>query len=391
VSQAGGPSEVGKISVGVEANLAGLASSLKQGETMAQASAQKMAAALVVPIGANAAKAAGLRGGPGGGGPSPIPPVPEPVNQSYREASKNVTFLTRSFGQLAGAAGAVVTVGSTIGTVYEYVGNVFGDGKKKADEFYASIGGAAVGGQEARKSLDAIQKKLMEVNSELARLEEKSGASGMSPTLGRSRKTIEEEIERYRELNKVVGQQVRVAEQFAKQKARDEERAKRGPEDFVGPSQAEGQMLEAKVEAQDFMRDLAEEQKRLDRERAEARSQLETDEHRAAMDRARDIGDAADPLGGSIRRHRDELAELDRAERLARNEEERRLIKFYREDVVKAFIQGLKENQIAIGDVLNAALAASNSSEFGAQNMTSLLSDISVKMSAIQASIPRGP
>lgn len=389
MSQGGSPSQVGAINVAVQATVD--QASFDAAKAKVAAETQKMAQFAVVPVGANAAKAAGLRGG----GDSPIPPVPEKTQQSFREAQKNVTFLTRAFGQLTAGAGAIVSVFNAIGAAVDYTAKVFGSGKKAAEEFYATIGGGgAVGKAQASQELEKIRQQLQAVDSELARINEKAGASGFAPTLGRSRKTVLEDRERLLQLQNALSGQVKGAmadeRRRAQQKQMDDDAEIARAEEKVYWEQFY-QGLQDKI---DRRRENREADSALQREREQeinetAALQQSLDEER--VERLKSMRDALDPFGGGIDRHNELLRELDMMKRFASSESQKQMIEFLKGRAVDAFVEGLKQKEREIGDIFTNAIEASVSSQFGAQNVTTLLRDISTKVAAIQVAIPRSP
>lgn len=392
MAQEGGPNEIGQMSVGIGADLTNLRSGLKQGEQEIQQSAQRMAQSAVVPIGlgANDAKARALGGGPRGRGPGggvPIPPVPEQTQQSFKEASKNVTFLTRGFGLLAGAAAAVVNGINAVSTAIDFYNTRYGDGTKKANEFIKELGGVAIGSEEASRQLTKVNDKLIEVQSELARLQEGEGRAAF----GRSRGTIEAELKRLNEYRIKLANQVKAAAEEQRRNAQ----AKQIEDD------AEIARGELKVKWEKTHAEVA----RLNREDTERRMRIDKIAQDQAdyanekqMDRLKRIGSAANARAREnpffanaqdIEQIKDTMA---KAIKNARDPIEALLAAQFGAAVIKGLEKDRSRMVAAfrdiIGDGINGALQQQANAN-GVQNTAFLLRDIGVVVQGIKASLPR--
>lgn len=380
MSQAGGPSggggspsEIGAISVGLRVDTASLGADFAAAKAKFDEAARGLAKSAVVPVGDKSASKTANESA-----------------KSFREATNEATLFTRSLGRITGAAFALVRVMDTLAIAVDYVKNTFGSGKKAADDFYASIGGASVGEDAARKNLEAIQQRLLQVNSELARIKD-SAKGGMSMAIaGRSEETIKQEIASLLELNKVVGDQVRVFDKLKKLKD-----PSTNPDDFVGPSMLDSMMvLDANraANAQEF----DEAQRERDREAAEERSRLENEEHAERMARVEEIGNAAtdivDPTIGRARDFNAQIRELERARSVARTDAEKanidRIAKLKADAEVKEIKARAREIGESIGGAINAALQQ-QAGAAGVQNTTVLMKDIGLQVGSIRNSIPR--
>lgn len=418
MAQEGGPNEVGQMSVGIGADLTGLRSALKQGEQEVQQSAQKMAQSAVVPIGnksgaagiggagaagvggpgvmvpiglgANEAKARALAGGPRGVGPGgsvPIPPVPEKTQQSLKEATRNVTILTRGFGLMVSAAGAVVSAINAVSQAVDFLNTRYGDGRKKAEEYIKGLGGIAVGGEAASRQLGQVNDKLIEVQSELARLQEGEGRAAF----GRSRGTIEAELKRLNEYRTALANQVKAAAYEQRRNAQ----AKQIEDD------AEIARGELKVKWEKTQAEVA----RLNREDTERRMRIDkiaqdqaeyADEKQ--MDRLKRIGSTANAMAREnpffanaqdIEQIKDTMA---KAIKNARDPVEALLAAQFGAAVIKGLEKDRSRMVAAfrdiIGDGINGALQQQANAN-GVQNTAFLLRDIGVVVQGIKASLPR--
>ena len=188
MAKQGGQSEIGSVSVGVTADTTGL----RAGMAAAKAETEQAAAS----IGASAEKAG------------------QGVGKSFAEATKATNIFRQSLGRIVGTAGLVVAAINAIGVVVEYVTTVFGSGTKAAENFLNTIGEGVGKGAEAR--LEAIRKRIADVQSELAYKSENP-----NDPRGRSKKTIEDELKRLRESERATSGQIRgqqAAERAAKAK-----------------------------------------------------------------------------------------------------------------------------------------------------------------------------
>lgn len=145
------------------------------------------------------------------------------TERSVTQQIKGVTRLTRVFGMLASAAGAVVSVVRTLGVVMEYVNNVFGDGEKKARDFMTALDPATAGNAASR---------LAAIRNEVAGLQQEMEAAMSAPwwdIRGRNqfgRNDIAKQLSFMQRAEAAAARQLHVVEERAQAEAKAAEAAK---------------------------------------------------------------------------------------------------------------------------------------------------------------------
>lgn len=393
--EGGDKSSIGEVSFDVVANTTPLDATLQQAEAKAEASGQRMAQSLVVPIGDKRA----LGGGGGGIGPMPIGDKSgfAVVAQEQENVKKGLVdigvesqksfrgalgLITRTTGAMALMAGAAMGVVRVIKDIYDGLQG----GEVAAMKFKSALDGEGVAKQftEQKNRINEINKLLTE--RQTASMWEKFTTMGRAAALREEQKLLIGS-------QKVMDDQVKALEKQAKLRA--------------DIATYEKNVLESRKEiAEQTMDDLdrrlaAGEAGREDKANRDAQKQADIDAadevHQEKMKFAEEVYEQnrrlIDPVGSAAAEHNKVLRQLDQAERSADTERERKMVEMARTAAIEGFIKGITENENKIRDALlnalNSAIQASNSTQFGAQHQTTLLRDINLKLAAIQAVIPR--
>ncbi len=138
------------------------------------------------------------------------------IVSDWNGATKAVQSYVGVFGKAAGVAGQIVAIAEAVRQVYEYHQQVFGDGGAQADAWISTLN---VGASEVSRNLDAVRSRIAGVESELAYAIENS----LDPR-GRSRDTIEGELQRLRDAERGLSDQSR-AQRLRKDEADDRKSA----------------------------------------------------------------------------------------------------------------------------------------------------------------------
>lgn len=209
------------------------------------------------------------------------------TTQGFKEATKSVTGFRQTLGRIAGTAGAVVAAINAINVVIEFFVQVLGNGTKAADKFAASLGEGV--GEGAGKKLDGLREKIQGVQSELARAEE---AGAWILRGGRAQSTIEAELDRLRQIERSVSQQVA---QQQKMKKREEEAA-RAEEESIRNSKTQQAIDEDRFNELEELREWnRREDERVSEERLDREKQITEEKKKQAEleERIRDIQETA--------------------------------------------------------------------------------------------------
>lgn len=418
MSQAGGPSSIGSISVDVTANTDALVAGMAKAESETKAAAKKIedAARIKLPavlptelnraamdfqVSQQRAARAGFTRDDAAElerlGKLSAPPLAEAA-QAEKEIEQNtkaanaslvsqaaaVRDVERTFRLATAGAAALVTVGNAVATTWKYLTDVFGNGKKVADDYIQTIGEGV--SQDAEPALKKLQERLIAVNSELAYQKENANNVGRDPIEGRSSATIQAEITELLKTQTALSNQVR---------------AQRNQRFVLSDDEAKDRELDKDIERS---------QRRVDILRLEAdqRRQIEDAAFDLAEERAERHFDRINELGAQARKARDQLNPVaglnDDAARIAQQMQaalakatdpmQRMLITMFGDAILKGIelnkkkIADALEN--ALIDALNGATQASGGTGSSALvNMTSSLQDIASVTRAIQMSIPR--
>lgn len=354
MAQEGGPNEVGQMVFTVGADLTGLRSALKQGEHEIQQSAQRMAQSAVVPIG-NKSGAAGI-GGAGGapvGDKSGIKQLKQEsdsakksvvelgveTQKSFRNALQVITRTTGAIALMAAAAAGVVRIIKRISD--EFIG-----GEVAANKFLSSIGPGV--GDDAEKTLKSVEDRIQKINEHLA----ERPAMSIFERLSTSKAAMENE----RNILIQSLQPLRGQIEAQKQRRLDEQRRK---DDLERNAQIEKKQIESVAEGY-------EELKRLKKELASPTSKLdmELDEQMKLAERARDFANGMfSPMADA----------LERAAKEAWKRSQNELKKVAQDAITEAFNDAMS-NQV-------------NGFDLG--RMTTLLSQLNIKVQAIHNGLPR--
>lgn len=336
----GGPSSVGSISVDVTANTAPLVTGLAEGQRITQQFA--------TTVDAETAK------------------VSKSFVQMGRETTKSLTGGISLFTKMAGAAGAVVTAGQALVTIYQFFSDVMGDGAKAADNFITSLGPTT--SQNAAKNLEAIQERAASVASEFGRAEQ---AGNWFLRGGRLESTIVEDMKRMNDELRSVSQQFDVLKRKA-----GEDLNKKLEEDifFSQQDEAAANRAEREKALHEMIRDHDVKKKAVD---DLARAEREA------------LGGPLEELKNQVNEALKQVAEF---RRVALNEYERSLA----DSTERAIIDGASRSagelkkimQESFSEAMNEAVNG-QTSQFGIGNMTTLLGQVNIKLDGIKAALPR--
>lgn len=411
----GDKSSIGAVSVDVVANTMPLDATLKQAEAKVQASAEKMAAAAVVPIGDKT----GARVG-GGMGPMPIGDksgkayqtqdqinaakyaaevanvnanlneavriermvagemqtmnVAVEAGQSrwsrYREGIRGVTFAFTQFlstamrivgvlGLMTGAVAAVVS----IFTSYERRVKASRD---RTNELTESLQEMTRSHMEQTQGLAGELKRINEQYDEFLRNVAKDAKSG---DISKSKANeLRARTEAMREIALEEANRAEVMRTLRQNSDLGEERDKAN--------------IEKQIERRQRLAEIENEFKELREEQARGAADVEEERFNRRLERLRSMMREVDPT--FERRERNNF--IAQAWMEAKTPIEQAMIAG-----LGAAFEKADKNKLAelMKGALESALQASNSSTFGAQHQTTLLRDINMKLQAIQASIPR--
>lgn len=246
MAKEGGNNEIGSVSVGVKANIEPLKQGMEEAKATVEATGAEIAASsnkIGSAVAASTTKAAvvtkaatqsvaretktsmaEVQASTTQAATSVAAATEKKVN-SFRKQTTEVRSLIGVYTKLASAAGALVSIGNAVVEVYRYVTIVFGDGTKAAEKFLATISVGA--GKDAEARLEAIREQIQGVQSELARASE---APFLVQRGGRTRATIEADLERLRLSERRTSQQVRAQQMEAKREAEREKADKAASE-----------------------------------------------------------------------------------------------------------------------------------------------------------------
>lgn len=149
------------------------------------------------------------------------------IDQSWRAATKSVASYIQMFTRVSAIATAVVASLNAVGAVVRYVTQVFGDGNKVAEKFIRTLSAGV--SADALPRLEQLRSKIESVQSELARAEE-------TPLIfrgGRSKSTIEEELEGLRKSESATSRQIAAQRERAKDAAYIAEGVKQRDEEAI--------------------------------------------------------------------------------------------------------------------------------------------------------------
>lgn len=292
------------------------------------------------------------------------------VTKSYiqmgKESTKHLTSGIGLFTKLAGAAGAVVTAGDALVTTYKFFSDVLGDGSKAADKFITSLGPTTLA--NAEKNLEALQQRTAEVASEFGRAQE---AGSWFLRGGRSESTIIEDLKRMNDELRSVAQQF---DAIKKRAALDFNKKLEEDIFFQQNDDAAANKAEREKSLQDTIKD------------HDAKKKVVEDLARAERE----------ALGGPLEelknKTNDALKQVAEFRRVAINQYERDMA----DATERAIIDGASRSatelrkimQEAFSEALNEAVNG-QTNQFGIGNMTTLLSQIGMKVDGIKAALPR--
>jgi hypothetical protein len=165
-----GPEEIGKVKITVDADTSGVKAKLSGAKDEVKDFGRE-------------AESAGDKG-----------------SDAFRKVGDKAEGAVSKLSKMTGAVGAVVAAISGVVAAVKAVNDYLKDGSKLANEYLKQFDTVA----NAESSLDAIGKRLIEVNAELERIQAKPFT-----ILGRSKKQIEEEIAALRDAQQSISRQVR--------------------------------------------------------------------------------------------------------------------------------------------------------------------------------------
>lgn len=287
--------------------------------------------------------------------------------KSFRSALSLITRTTAAIGAMVGAAYGVVKV-------LERIFYGLDQGALNAAKFQASLGAAV--GENARKSLDATADRIQKIDELLAERASKS----IYFRLTNSREALEEEkrllIQSLPGMNQAVQRQKNISDAKKEDAELGKIMADATEQNYKDLADEEDDIQQRKQEGYD-----ADRQEREDkRKAAQDQVDLENSVHDERMARAKELGDAAqramNPEAADAADHNAQLRDIEYAKRNARTEEEKATLDFYENQVIDAFVKGLKKREADIrlifSDIITAA-AAQQAGAAGIQGMTVLL------------------
>jgi len=190
------------------------------------------------------------------------------IVSDWNGATKAVQSYVGVISKAAGVAGQIIGIAEAVRQVYEYHEQVFGDGGAQADAWINTL---SVGASDVARNLESVRAKIAGVESELAYAIENS----LDPR-GRSRDTIQGELDRLRSAERGLSDQARA------QRIRKEEEA-----DKKIAAARHAQELAGYERRKDLMLDLYEDELGLADEnaKAEGESRLRYARERLAIER----------------------------------------------------------------------------------------------------------